>query len=231
MPSKVPTKSPTKQPTKAPIIVFGSRSTDIVMYINNVSLSNKTISLSGNTPLDLALKQLVTSNNSTEVQLSTCLEADKRRLTQRFAYLSFMFSAGKVNVSSWYDKPNECQWVGVDCQNTSAVKGLVLRGKRLSGTIPDDVGLLTGLTVFNVGITNLVGSLPSSIGLWTSLTKFDAFINKLVGSVPSSIGSWTNLTEFTVAFNTFTGTVPREVSKWTSLRYALFYDNNFDRNR
>jgi Leucine-rich repeat (LRR) protein len=169
-----------------------------VAYINSITLSKKTISLSGNDSLDLALKQLVASNNEV---LSTCLAADKSRLNQRFAYLAFMFSTnGKDNVPSWFAKPNECSWTGITCTGTT-VSGIDLFGRVLAGTIPDDVGLWTGQQSFVVSNNQLVGSLPSSIGLWTGLTKFDVGLNKL------------------------TGTVPKEVANWTSIQIAYF-DNN-----
>jgi Leucine-rich repeat (LRR) protein len=170
----------------------------------------------------MALKQLVASNNET---LSTCLAADQKRLNQRFAYLAFMFSTnGKDKVPSWFGSSTECGWTGITCTGTT-LRRLYLPSQVLAGTIPDDVGLWTGLTYFDVSTNQLVGSLPSSIGLWTSLTYFSVYVNQLVGSLPSSIGLWTSLTFTDVARNQLTGTVPKEVANWTSIQTAYF-DNN-----
>jgi hypothetical protein len=172
-----------------------------VAYINSVTLSNKTLSLSGNKSLDMALKQLVASNNEA---LSTCLAADKSRLNQRFAYLAFMFSTnGKDKVPSWFAKPNECSWTGITCTGTT-VTDLTLSGQGLTGTIPDDVGL------------------------WTSLTYFNVLVNRLVGSLPFSIALWTGLKFFGVVSNMLTGTVPKDIANWRSIKYAYFDNNMFN---
>jgi hypothetical protein len=155
--------------------------------------------------LDLALKQLVASNNET---LSTCLAPDKSRLNQRFAYLAFMFSTdGKERVPSWFAKPNECDWTGIACSG-STVTSLRLSGPVLAGTIPDDVGLWTGLTVFNVYVNQLVGSLPSSIGLWTSLTILDVGYNQLTGTVPKEVANWASIGSAYFDNNMFNGVMP-----------------------
>jgi Leucine-rich repeat (LRR) protein len=183
--------------------------------------------LSGTTPLDKALQHLVASNNDSLVQLSTCLDADKSRLNQRFAYLAFAFSTGKGG-ADWFDVPNECQWKRVTCNGNGAVTHLNFHETDLIGTIPDDVGLWTSLTLFGADRNSLVGSLPSSIGFWTSLTQFDVSHNSLTGSLPSSIGLWTDLLEFFISNNKFTGTVPADVSSWQSMQRAYFFDNMFN---
>jgi hypothetical protein len=213
VPTTAPTKRPTKQPTKAPIIACGTSGAAIAAYINSVTMSNKTLSLSGNTSSDLALKQLVASNNQA---LSTCHAVDQSRLNQRFAYLAFAFSTGHGG-TDWFAKPNECQWWKVTCNINNTVIKLDLLSQDLAGTIPNDVGLWTGLTNFNVGNNQLIGSLPSSIGLWTGLTSFDAYDNQLVGSLPSSIESWTNLTNFDVGYNKLVGSLPSSIGLWTGL--------------
>jgi Leucine rich repeat N-terminal domain len=177
-----------------------------VAYINSVTLSKKTLSLSGNDSLDPALKQLVASNNET---LSTCLAADQSRLNQRFAYLAFMFSTNGKNSPSWFSNSNECSWTGITCTGNTLTK-LDLSFKGLAGTIPDDVGLWTGLTYFNVLSNQLIGSLPSSIGLWTGLTYFNVIINQLTGTVPKEVANWTStkLNQAYFTSNMFNGTMP-----------------------
>jgi hypothetical protein len=226
--TKTPTKSPTKTTTMAPIIACGNSSIYIASYINSVTLSNKSLSLSGNTSLDRALQNLIASNNKTGVQLSTCNPADKYRLRQRFAYFALVFSGGKDLVTDWYADPNECQWKGIFCNANKTVNRLNLIGQGLAGIFPDDVGLWTGLQYLDVGLNQLGGTLPSSIGAWTGLVYFDASDNQLVGSLPSSIGAWTGLTNFIVYKNQLTGTVPKEVSNWASIKLAYLYSNKFN---
>jgi hypothetical protein len=68
---------------------------------------------------------------------------------------------------------------------------LALSNQVLAGTIPDDVGLLTGFVYFYVYGNQLMGSLPSYIGLWTSLFFFDVGLNQLLGTVPKEVSKWT----------------------------------------
>jgi hypothetical protein len=183
-------------------------SAEIVDYINSITLSGQTLSLTGTTPLDLALQQLVASNAMAGVQLSTCLSGDMDRLRQRFAYLALMYSTGKGSSADWFANPNECQWLGVSCVGGSTVSQLGISRRSLLGTIPADVGLWTGLTHFNVGGNQLVGSLPSSIGLWTSLKFFQVAINQLVGTVPQAVSQWTSIQTAKFERNMFSGTMP-----------------------
>jgi hypothetical protein len=147
--------------------------------------------------LDLALKQLVASNNGA---LSTCISEDKNRLRQRYAYLAFVFNAGKGFQTDWFADSNECFWFGITCSGNTVGK-LELDGKGLGGTISAEIGLLTSLGVFSV------------------------FNNQLSGSLPASIGRWTNLFYFDVSSNQLTGQVPTDVSNWISIRQAFFYGN------
>jgi hypothetical protein len=172
------------------------------MYINSVTLSNKTLSLSGGTPPDKALQQLVASNNKTGVQLSTCKPADQNRLRQRFAYLALVFSTGKGG-TDWFASSDECQWAGTTCNGNGTVSEIGLSNVGLKGTIPDDVGL------------------------WSDLTKFYVSVNELAGTLPSSIGLWTGLNWFGISVNQFGGNVPKEVSKWASIQTAFFHLNKF----
>jgi Leucine-rich repeat (LRR) protein len=236
-PTKTPTKTPTKSPTKAPVKICTS-TTDIVNYINGITLSGQTLSLSGSTSSEKALQQLVSAQNTT--LLNACLDDDRDRLRQRYAYLAFVFATGKENEKSWFDEANECQWQGVACV-AARISTIDLFNQGLFGTISVDVGLWydlknfsvprnalqgslplsvgnwTGLTNFEVNRNKLGGSLPSSIGKWTGLTSFNASINQLGGSLPSSIGAFTGLTLFNVAGNLLQGALPSSIGAWTNL--------------
>jgi hypothetical protein len=156
--------------------------------------------------LDRALQYLIASNDRTGVRLSTCNAVDKDRLRQRFAYLALIYSTGKQD-AQWTSSPDECEWVGISCKGKT-VNAISLDNKGLQGTIPDDVGLWTGLTVFYVPTNVLAGSLPSSIGMWTSLVTFDVSINALGGTVPKEVSKWTRLIIGAFHRNNFGGTMP-----------------------
>jgi hypothetical protein len=182
--------------------------------------------LTGTTALDNALKKLVASNANANpaVQLSTCSQVGRDRLQQRYAYLALIYSTGKDNIVSWYDKSNECEWKGFSCDFAGILIELDLRQQGLVGTIPEEVGLWTNLNGFLVDSplrsqlqNSLTGSLPSSIGKWTGIAVFSAFNNKIGGSLPSSIGAWTMLSFFSVANNQLVGSLPSSIGNWTGI--------------
>jgi hypothetical protein len=165
-----PPKAPAA-PTKAPVSAPTPCVSDIVSYINNITLSKQTLSTTGVTPLDKALKELNESNSRVGVQLSTCVEADKERLRQRFAYYALIYSA--AGNPAWFNNSNECAWNGIQCSNNSRFSSFALAESGFSGTIPADVGLWVDLTAFNVRENaGLNGTLPMSIGAWTNLQFF-----------------------------------------------------------
>jgi hypothetical protein len=178
-------------------------------------LSGQTLSISGSTWLDKALLQLV--NAQSTILLSTCIDEDRERLRQRYAYLAFVFTAGKALIVSWFDDANECQWHGVAC-NGAMISSINLNNQGLAGSIPADVGLWNSITIFRAYMNRLGGSLPSSIGNWADLTIFNVATNALGGSLPSSIGKWTSLTYFVARNNQLSGTLPSFIGKWTGLK-------------
>jgi hypothetical protein len=187
------------------LVACGTSDIALAEYINSVTLSKKILSLSGTTPLDLALQHLVAF--SSQVQLSTCVADHKDRLKQRFAYLAFVFSTGIGGTYPWFAGPNECQWLGISCVG-NRVTQVSFPYRSLDGTIPDDVGLWTSLTYFDVTSNQLIGSLPSSIGKWTGLTFFAVTANQLTGTVPTDVSKWTSINEAYFEANIFTGTMP-----------------------
>jgi hypothetical protein len=188
-------------------------------------LSGQTLSILGLTSLDKALKQLVSAQS--KILLSTCVDEDRARLRQRYAYLAFVFTTGNGNEVSWFENADECKWEGLTC-NGGRISQIDFYKKGLTGTIPVDVGLWYNLTLFRVTFDGLTGSLPSSIGKWTGLTYFNVANNALRGSLPSSNGEWTGLNKIYLQSNQFTGTVPKNVSSWTAIQSVFFHDNSFN---
>jgi hypothetical protein len=151
----------------------------MLAYINNVTLSNRTLTLTGTTPEDLAA-QAVASDTSFRV----CSDVDKFRVRQRFALLTLWFQqSGQPSwtVTSGWLSPNECSWHGIGC-NLTKVEGLVdlqeavtslhLKNNNMFGTLPSDFGLLRGLVSLDFQGNYLAGTLPSTIGAWSHLEKF-----------------------------------------------------------
>jgi hypothetical protein len=95
----------------------------------------------------------------------------------QLAALSAIYESTKG--SGWTTKTNwqssdvsACDWHGITCDDAhSTVTHLELEDNNLSGTLPTEIGLLTGInSEFKLHTNSLRGSLPSEIGLLTAMT-------------------------------------------------------------
>jgi hypothetical protein len=244
VPTKAPTKAPTKPPTKAPIML--TTQSILTSFINNITLSNRTIAANGPTPEDQALNYLIV--NDTTFNFSQLLTLNSMmtnivqfRIRQRYALLTLWFQQAFTdttwtNRNGWLVNANECgnNWGGISCalidlRGTVGTQDVVtkidLNVNNVKGTIPADLGLLTELKSFIVLKNALTGTLPVSIVQWTALTDFIVYDNELTGTLPASIGQWAALKSFNVGGNALTGTLPASIGQWTALTYFGVYDN------
>jgi hypothetical protein len=214
----------------------------ITSFINNITLSNRTIVSNGPTPEDRALNYLIskdaTFKNSQLLTLnSTMTNKVQFRIRQRYALLTLWFQPAFTNTRwyyGWLVSANECYWRGISCASinlggTVGTQNVVtafvsydiafLNRNDMKGTIPADLGLLTAMEIFNATSNSLTGTLPASIIQWTALLSFGVPSNELTGTLPASIGQWTALTRFDVGGNALTGTLPASIGQWTALTY------------
>ncbi|RRT73878.1 hypothetical protein B296_00015361 [Ensete ventricosum] len=82
---------------------------------------------------------------------------------------------------------------------------LILLNASITSCIPEDIGKLKNLTVFDVSFNNIVGPLPNSIGEMRKLEQLNVAHNNLSGDIPESICELPRLKNFTYAYNYFCG--------------------------
>lgn len=75
----------------------------------------------------------------------------------------------------------------------------------LKGCLPESIGKLDKLTVFDVSDNELVGELPESIAGMKKVEQLNVAHNKLSGDIPASVCSLPRLQNFTYSFNYFCG--------------------------
>ncbi|KAE8670411.1 putative Serine-threonine protein kinase, plant-type [Hibiscus syriacus] len=93
--------------------------------------------------------------------------------------------------------------------NLSAqLEDLYMGGNPISGSIPQGIGNLYGLTNVYFGESLLTGKLPVSIGQLQNLGQLDISLNHLSGEIPSSIGNLSRLLYLYLNGNDFRGTIP-----------------------
>jgi hypothetical protein len=110
---------------------------------------------------------------------TTLTSAEDPNVLQRYALMVFYFSTnGPLWALSaiWDELPglHECNFTGIDCDLTDQVVELNLIGRGLSGSLPEELGLLTNIDSLNLGENELKGSIPESIYTkTTNLSKWN----------------------------------------------------------
>ncbi|OAY51302.1 receptor-like protein kinase BRI1-like 3 [Manihot esculenta] len=78
----------------------------------------------------------------------------------------------------------------------------------LSGTIPENFGLMSYLQVLNLGHNKLTGNIPGSFGGLKEIGVLDLSHNDLQGFIPASLGTLSFLSDLDVSNNNLSGPIP-----------------------
>ncbi|KAL0392467.1 UNVERIFIED_CONTAM: MDIS1-interacting receptor like kinase [Sesamum radiatum] len=122
-------------------------------------------------------------------------------------------------------------WLGgpLDKLNFLALPHLVrieLRGLKLYGTIPAQIGALSNLRYLILSSNNFTGGIPTQIGALSKLIMLYLAYNNLTGAIPTQIGALSNLKYLFLLANNLTGTIPFQISALSQLIYLDFSRNN-----
>jgi Leucine-rich repeat (LRR) protein len=103
---------------------------------------------------------------------------------------------------------------------------LSLKGNRLSGSIPADIGALLPDYIQGIvlGSNRFSGGIPASIANLTSLRSLGLEKNKLQGSIPTALAQLTNLIAFNVSYNRLSGEIP-QVKPFTTFDVSSYRGN------
>uniref|UniRef100_A0A7S1GJ93 Disease resistance R13L4/SHOC-2-like LRR domain-containing protein n=1 Tax=Cyclophora tenuis TaxID=216820 RepID=A0A7S1GJ93_CYCTE len=119
---------------------------------------------------------------------------------------------------------SECDWAGITCDG-SVVTTLLFERNNLGGSIPTEIGLLTGLREIGMEQGRLSGSIPSELGRLSQLYFIDLDYNELVGSLPSELWSLTLLQQLDLNNNRLSGTLSTEIGSLTKLQFLQLNSN------
>ena len=133
------------------------------------------------------------------------MEYSDERVVQRFALATIFYSTDGpstwTNTSGWVTDAHECTWYfafppeqTIDHCDGDELQILQLEENGMSGTLPPEVGLLSGLRVLRLVRGALSGAIPSTVGLLTMLQELAFFYNTFTGTVPTTVGLLTKLT-------------------------------------
>ncbi len=101
---------------------------------------------------------------------------------------------------------------GVDLNEYSGrVVNIRLSNNNLSGSLPNELALLTELEILSMPFNLITGNIPNSIGSCGKLRRFGFDFNQLTGPIPKEIGNLSNLVWFDLLDNRVSGEIPNEL--------------------
>lgn len=120
-------------------------------------------------------------------------------------------STGDWDCTNGAPTTDVCTWSNVYCESSVIKSMSMYYYYGYSGSLPDSIGSLTGLTYFYVSYTNVGGQLPVTIGSLSNLKTFSAYSNSFSGSLPPSISSLANLQTLNLGYNKLNGPLPSSI--------------------
>ncbi|KAI3951389.1 hypothetical protein MKW92_048277 [Papaver armeniacum] len=131
------------------------------------------------------------------------------------------------NLMMLRSRPNDASFLEIndaDVQLQMVIKGIMIQFEKLyayssgidlscnnlEGNIPEEIGLLKGLSTLNLSHNRFYGVIPQSIGSMNGLESLDLSFNKLTGLIPYSLASMSSLGRLNLSYNNLSGRIPRE---------------------
>ncbi|XP_023758274.3 receptor-like protein 7 [Lactuca sativa] len=99
-----------------------------------------------------------------------------------------------------------------------------ISSNRFSGEIPDTIGRLNALYMFNVSYNEFTGPIPSSIGNLRQLESLDMSSNNLTGNIPSELTALPFLSVLNLSYNQLEGRIP------TGSQFQTFQNTSYKGN-
>ncbi|KAF7815677.1 MDIS1-interacting receptor like kinase 2-like [Senna tora] len=109
--------------------------------------------------------------------------------------------------------------------NLRDFRSLILESNQLSGSIPQEIGMLNNLQILNLSVNALSGRIPSSVGNLSKLQQLDLHSNNLNGSIPHQLGEISSLRIFRLWDNKLLGPIPSSIGNLTKLTRLSLYNN------
>ena len=151
------------------------------------------------------LAGVVTAGGAGEAQAQD-LTGDKQALVALYHATD---GANWTNNEHWLTDEPLSKWQGITVID-GRVTDVVLYDNRLTGTIPPELGNLSGLASLDLSNNQLTGPIPPELGKLSDLTVLYLFSNQLT-AIPSELGNLASLTWLDLSNNQPTGPIPSEL--------------------
>lgn len=111
-----------------------------------------------------------------------------------------------------------------DCKSSKLEK-FGFWGNNLVGFIPENLGYLKNLIIFDLGFNFISGQIPDSIGSLPNLQTLILNANSISGTIPSSIGRLSLLEWMDLSNNQLTTSLPESLGNLHKLTFLSVYNN------
>ncbi|KVH95828.1 leucine-rich repeat extensin-like protein 4 [Cynara cardunculus var. scolymus] len=161
------------------------------------------------------------------------LDASNPRLKQAYLALQawkLVIYSDPYNTTSDWVGPSVCNYTGIYCApfpndtDILTVAGIDLNHADIAGFLPDELGLLSDLSLIHLNSNRFCGVLPLSLSNLTFLFELDLSNNRFVGPFPSVLMSLPSLKFLDLRYNEFEGPLPPEL--FNRDLDAIFINNN-----
>eukprot|EP00985_Skeletonema_marinoi_P012243 scaffold5872_cov152-Skeletonema_marinoi.AAC.3 len=117
---------------------------------------------------------------------------DDDKIIQRYVLSVLYYALNGADwkaMEGWLTDGDECNWEDISCEDatTSVVTHYEPERNRLEGTIPSEIGELTGLVSLDFRNNNIEGTIPTEFGSLASLEELQLQYTGLSGSMPNEI--------------------------------------------
>ncbi|MBF0430880.1 MAG: hypothetical protein HQK83_06350 [Fibrobacteria bacterium] len=109
--------------------------------------------------------------------------------------------------TNWLSTEPLSSWEGI-AADVNHVTEIDLYDNNLVGTIPAELGNLTGLTYLDISINSLTDTIPFELGNLNNLEELNLASNQLTGRIPLALCSLSTLRHLDLSENKLTGTIP-----------------------
>ncbi len=136
-------------------------------------------------------------------------------------------NGGWKTASGVFSPPGtECSWFGIDCDDEDRVLDVKLRNNNLTGRIPAELGLLTGVRELDLGENRIEGEIPPELANMTSLEELELDDNRLTGGIPPELGRLPRLRDLDLDNNELNGSIPPELGQLAATMVDIDIDHN-----
>ncbi|GLJ20852.1 hypothetical protein SUGI_0380200 [Cryptomeria japonica] len=102
---------------------------------------------------------------------------------------------------------------------------LALNSNEIRGSIPDEIGNLTNLTLLDLNASQLNGTIPSALSRLPNLERLYLHTNNLQGRIPESFCHSKKLGLLSLSENMLSGQIPESLGKLPQLRDLILHHN------